>query len=495
MSIARRSITSVTWNIFANTIYLVLALARSILLARWLPVEVFGVYVGARAFVGLTATVPNLGMGGAFLHRAPEVEDERVAADVHFTLKLIFTAVWTTILLGYVWLFPTRLSMLALAVIVGATAVSHLTQTPNLILSRRVVHRRLALIRVINGALSFMMAIFLAGSYLQTRQTSLALWALLSAHIITVMVSIFMFYVWKPVWRPRLRWDKEIARYFVTFGGKNFLGVILLQLIDRLDDLWTKYNIGDVGLGFYSRAYTFATYPRELVARPIDQVIGGTYAALKEDRLALSKAFFRTNAFLVRSSFYFGGLLFWIAPEFIHLVLTDKWMPMLTVFRLMLAFMLLDPLKTTVSRLMVSMGDAARPISARILQLVILVLGLYTFGPVLGIEGVAVAVNTMLLVGVVTLFHQAQDYVDFSVRKLFLVPAVALISAALATGFADFGFSMPVGWASLIVKTGVFTAVYGVLLLLFERKETLQLFQLRRYLRSEFVREQVDGES
>ena len=267
----------------------------------------------------------------------------------------------------------------------------------------------------------------------------------------------------------------------MTFGGKNFISSILLQILDRLDDLWTKIQIGDTGLGFYSRAYTFATYPRELIARPINQVTSGTYAALKDDRQMLSKAFFRTNAFLIRTGFYFGGLLFWIAPEFIHLVLTDKWLPMLAVFRLMLVFTLLDPLKTAVSRLMVSMGAAARPIPARIAQLFILILGLITLGPAWGIEGVAVAVNVMLLAGIAILFHQARDYVDFSLREMFLAPSLALVGALLVAGFI--AANLPQNeWLALAVKGGGYTAVYAIILLSLERQETMRLFQLRHYL-------------
>lgn len=484
MTLMRRSIVSTFWSSGANLLYLLMSLARSILLARLLPVEVFGVYVAVRAIVGITAIIPNWGMGGAFIHRATEVEDEQIAASVHFTLKLIFTAVWVIALTAYVWLFSTQLNTTALIVIISTVAVSHLIQTPTLILTRRVVHRRLAIGKAINGMIGFIVSLVFAQIYLKSGQINMALWALLSIHIITVLVNGFMLYVWKPVWKPKLRWDKNIVRYFITFGGKNFWGIILLQFIDRVDDLWVKANIGDAGLGFYSRAYTFATYPRELVARPINQVIGGTYAGMKSDRVALSKVFFQANSFLIRSGFYLGGLLFWIAPEFIHLILTDKWMPMLAVFRLMLLFTLIDPLKMTASRLMVSMGDAARPIPARLLQLLILIIGLYLFGPIWGIEGVAVAVNSMLLIGVAILFCQIRTYVDFSLRELFLVPLASLASAAIVTGLVD-SMITDIDWVSLIIKTAVFTTIYGIILILFEREETLRLFQLRRYLRTD----------
>lgn len=487
MNLANRSVRSVAWATIANALYLGMSLVRSVLLARWLPIEIFGIYAAARAFVEITKVIPDLGMDGAFLHRAPEVEDEEKAAAMHFTLKVVLTTSWIVCLAAYLFLFPSQFDALALTIILGTVVTSHFTQTASLLLARRIVYRRLSLLQVTNGAITLIVGLVLGWSYNQTGRSDLALWALLSSHVITAVLNVFFLYLWKPVWRPRLTWDSHIVRYFIGFGGRNFVGILLLQIIDRIDDLWTKFYIGDVGLGLYSRAYTFATYPRELVARPVAQVSTGTYAALKHDRQRLSQAFFRTNAFLVRAGFLTGGVLFLIAPEFIHLVLTDKWMPMLNVFRLMLLFTLLDPLKTSVTQVMVSMGYAERSIPARVVQLLVLITGLYIFGSSGGIEGVAIAVNVMLLVGMVMLFWQAKEYVDFSIRKLFLVPLLSLAIAIAGGWVLSTVYLLDLlNWISLGTKTAVFMIIYFVLLFLLERNETLQLLAIRRYLLAEF---------
>ena len=89
--LARRSTVAVAWNMASGMSGMAVLFARSIILARLLPVETFGVYAGASALVVLTSVFATFGMGGAFLHRALETEDEERAATVHFTLKLLFT--------------------------------------------------------------------------------------------------------------------------------------------------------------------------------------------------------------------------------------------------------------------------------------------------------------------------------------------------------------------------------------------------------------------
>jgi O-antigen/teichoic acid export membrane protein len=476
MSLARRSLTSITWSSVANLAQLILLFIRSVLLSRWLPVEIFGIYAAAYAFIAITRIIPNFGMDGAFLHRAKQVQDEQQAAAVHFTLKTVLTIVWTVAMLIFAFLIPDTETTVALYVLIGTTAASHLMQTPFLILARRVVYRRIAIMHIVDAILTLSISLFLAQLGLWMDSPSLFLWALLCSHVITVILNILFFYVWRPVWRPQFAWNKASVRYFMSFGGRNMLSTLLVQLLDRIDDLWIATYMSNEALGFYSRAYRFASYPREIVARPITQVMQGTYAELKDRRQQLSQAFFRSNAILVRTGFFAAGLMILVAPEFIILLLTDKWLPMLGVFRLMLVFILLDPLKMTVVHLMVAMGDAARPIPIRLLQLAILLIGLFVLGPLYGIEGVVISVNIMLVVGTFLFFRQARDYVDFSPFKLFAFPTIAVIIGVIAGWAVLYVPGLPDSeWWTAAAKIAVFVPLYASVLVLFERNETLAL--------------------
>lgn len=471
MNLAQRSLVSTTWNVFSNTTKVGVLFVRSIMLARILPVETFGVYSLAGSIVILSSVVTGFGMGGAFLHRATETENEAEAAAAHFTLKSLFTAVWAVVLITGSIVLSSGETQRALLVLTGTTAGIELAQTPQLILTRRVVHRRLALLQLLNALLTTLVALVLASQ-------GITLWALLSTDLVTLILTLFFLYLWRPVWRPHLAWNRPIIHYFLRFGSRNFLAGILLRALDRIDDLWTGLFLGKTPLGYYSRAYTFATYPRRVLAAPINQVAGGTYAELKTDRARLSKAFFRANAFLVRTGFFFAGLLSLVAPEFIHLALGAKWLPMLAAFRLMLVYTLLDPIKITVAHVFVAVGRPERIVRARLIQLGVLVAGLFLLGPKMEIVGVALAVDFMLVVGVGILLWQVRDHVDFSVQKLFGVPSIALI-AALFLGRASIELPGVAGvyWRTGLVKAIVFSVAFLVIGFVFERSLILKMLQ------------------
>lgn len=469
MSLTERSLTSITWNSAANLIRITVLLLRSVLLARLLPVETFGVYSYAASIVSITAIFAGFGMSGAFLHRAPEVEDEDQAASTHFTLTLLFTLVWALIATVGTLLFAKDAVRVALLVLIVTTGGAQLVQTPSLILVRRVVHRRIVVIQTVNVIIIAIIAVGLAWR-------GVTLWALLSTNVASLILGTLGWYGWRPVWRPRLSWDVPAVRYFLRFGIRNFTANVLSALLDRFDDLWTGVFLGNTALGFYSRSYTFATYPSTILARPVNNVTVGTYAELKGDRRRLSQAFFRINALLVRTGFFLAGWLALVSPEFITIVLGSKWTPMVTTFRLMLLFTLLEPIKLTVANLFVAVGQPERIVQARVVQLIVMLLGLWGLGLPFGIAGVALAVDIMLLVGIIFLLWRAYDFVDFSWKQLFIVPGLALL-LGLGLGRAVLLLPGVLGsdWRTGIVKSVIFLLTYSVVLFLGERN---QLFRM-----------------
>lgn len=477
MSLARRSVSSTAWNISANFGKVAILFVRSVLLARLLPVETFGIYALAGSIVTLSVLLPRFGMGEAFLHRAPETNDEGDAAAVHFTLKLIFTLAWAALLVVGTLVFTTGETRTAMLLLIGTGVGMELTQTPRLILVRRVVHRRLALLQLINALLTTIVALGLAWQ-------GATLWALLATDVVTLLLTVVLLYIWRPVWKPRLAWVSSTIRYFLHFGGRSFPAGALLMLLDRLDDLWTGVFLGEVALGYYSKAYRFATYPRFILAAPVNMVAGGTYAELKDDRRRLSQAFFRVNALLLRSGFLLAGLMALVAPEFIRLLLGAKWLPMLDAFRLMLVYTLLDPIKITVASVITTSGMPEKVVRARFIQLLILIAGLVTLGTRFGIVGVAVAVDAMLVVGILLLLREARRFVDFSWFRLFAVPALALLVGLFAAWLAlNLVGVLQSDWISAIIKVAVFSVLYTLTLFALERDNVTMLLDILKRLR------------
>ena len=262
-----------------------------------------------------------------------------------------------------------------------------------------------------------------------------------------------------------------------VFGARNLVNNFLDGALDNSDNLWTSYYLGDLLLGYYSRAFRFAIYPRIFLTTPINSVALGMFAELKSDRLRLSKAFFRTSVFLTRAGFLLAGLLSVIAPHFIVIFLGEKWLPMLNAFRLMLVFSLLDPLRVTISNVLLAVGKPEKVGQVRLVQLIILGAGLFILGFRYQIAGVALSMDLMLVVGVLMYLWFVREYVDFSLARLFIPPVVGLLAGIglnqLLISFLDFSHS---DWLAAILKLLAFSSTYILILVVLEWNVLYQSF-------------------
>ena len=156
-------------------------------------------------------------------------------------------------------------------------------------------------------------------------------------------------------------------------------------------------------------------------------------------------------------------------------------MPMLNAFRLMLVFTLLDPMKVTIANLYVAVGRPELVVKVRIIQVIVLVGGLFFLGNRWDITGVALAVDLMLVVGIAILLQQAKKFVDYKIVKLFLVPSLALVTAlVVALGSSHlFDFS-DLSWNTAVAKTIAFLTVYIGILLVGERQQMVQTISFLR---------------
>lgn len=450
---------------------------RSILLARLIAPEIFGTYAYATSIVLFTSSLPLFGMSSALLHRAPESEGE-AALRTHFTLLLIFNIVWAFVIAIVGSLFFDPKHTWILWIILATQFADNLVQTSRTYLVRRVLFRRIALIDLTSTLISTAAALILAWA-------GYGLWGLISTDIAAAAVVLFGYFVIRPPWKPRFGWSINVVRYLFNFGRRSFLATLIGQSLDYIDNLWTGHFLGDNALGYYSRAFTFAIYPRKVLSTPLNSVASGTYAELKSDPKRLSQAFFRVNALLIRMNFLFSGILVLIAPEFIRLVIGVKWLPMLPAFRVMLLFIMLDPIKFTIASLFSAVGKPEKVFLSRIVQFVVMGISLFIFGNLWGITGVAVAVNLMLITGIILLLKQARSYVQFSLRRLFTVPTFAFVVSII---LARAAIEIPGVRSSLLligaIKGSVFAIVYLAIIAILEKNQLPILLDMLKHLRN-----------
>ncbi len=464
--IAGKVVRGSAYSIAASAITLTLGFIRSVLLARLLLPEHFGVVALAMVFLNLAGQLRAFGMDKALIHRS---KADQGALATYFTLRMATLTTSLIVMLATIpllALFYQNMPSLAavMAALVGVEALKGLNSVQETLLNKGLEFRAIALTNVVASVTMTVVAPWMAWS-------GFGVWALVGERASGMMARWVMVWLVFRRWWPRFGWNGEVARWFWRYGRAVWGATSLAFLLDRFDDFWTGTFLGKTPLGYYSRAYDFARYPRRVIATPLVSVFMPTFARLQDDRLRLSKAFFRMMSLMVRTGFLLALLLILTAPEFIRLLLGNKWLPMTLTFQLMIVYVSVDPMMAGMHQLLLAVGRPMVITKVRVWQMLFFVPAVIGLGTWKGIVGVAIAADLMVLLGAVLLSRKIRDVVDFSWRILLFWPLVGVTAGTAVVLAASTVWRGRPAATVFFAKFVTVLVVYSLLIVIAEREQ------------------------
>ena len=127
------------------------------------------------------------------------------------------------------------------------------------------------------------------------------------------------------------------------------------------------------------------------------------------------------------------------------------------------------------------MGHPQQNTQVRIIQAVVFLPLVMVLSRLMGINGVALAADIMLVIGVAVFFRKVSSFVDFSLRRLLLVPTLALVLGMTAAVATLWWSSLANPWIGLVLKLSVMSIVYLAVSLALEKQEYSQALELLRH--------------
>jgi len=453
------------YNLITNAITMVLGFTRSVLLMRLLDPEFFGIIALSLFFTTLLTPFSVFGIDNVLIQKK---DPENQSFSTHFVLRLILGVL--IILLG-ILLSPLLLQIYADQKIIvyiflfllffKLLEASYSTQ--NIVMRRELKFGPLAVLNLLSS--TAMTIIAPAMAFLGA-----GIWSLVAEQIIGPIIRWIGFWLVLHPWRLSLEFNTQHAKSLLRHGSAYLSSNQLGILLDRFDDFWVGTSLGSIALGYYSRAYSLAQYPQRIIAIPIVSVFFPTYAAVQYNKTELSKAFFRSSSFLIRTGFLFALVLLVTAPELTLILFTATWLPIVPIFRLMIFYILLDPIYQNMSYLISGVGHPVILTRTRLVQTVLFIISVIIFAYFWGVKGVAVAANLMMLVGTVILFIKINRFVSFSISHMLRWPIVALLVASFAGLIVNnYGETQNI-WIDLFLKGATVSIVYLLSLYITERK-------------------------
>ncbi len=466
--IAEKTVRGSLYSGSAAIITFVLGFVRMVLMARLLLPEHFGTVTLAFFFVNIISVVFSFGLSSVFIHCQ---DGSEALKRTYFSIQTALNGINAIILLAIApilqQLYP---DVMHLREVLTALTIVFLVMGFNAIQTTQI-RKQLAFSSLAKMDIVSSVTMTIAGPV--AAWMGWGVWALVAERASNAIMCFIL--AWGPYqcWRPHFGWNRQTGELFWRLGKPSWIKTNLNHLLDRFDDFWIGSTLGQTPLGYYDRAYNFARAPRRVFAFPLLTVFEPVFARLQHDRKKLSEAFFRSAYLLIRMVFFGAGLFALVMPEFIHLVIGVKWLPMLWTFRLLLAYAAFDSFLKLIHALFTAVGKPVLLRNATLVQTVFFLPAVILGAHLAGIQGVAATADCMLLIGIWWQYRPLTKIINLSVLRLLGWPILALV-AALATGITIESVINASLWQLAFLKVAMFITIFLGILLPIEGKDYLR---------------------
>jgi O-antigen/teichoic acid export membrane protein len=427
LPLGNRVRSAASWAAASMLLGQTVALGRSVITARLLAPDDFGLFsMAATALVAL-GSLTTIGLDQAIIaHGFDREEKLRTQLDATWTAELIRKLCVTLLLMAMIYpatSFYARAELIPILAVVGLTPLIQGLQNIGLVIPRKQVefvslfkHELAASVAaaVVTVALAFIMR---------------NVWALVGGHLAGVVAGTLLSYFYHP-YRPRLAFDGEVFRRTLRFGKYATTIGIAAYVTTMVDNVLVGKLFGAGVLGVYAVAYNLASMPAGMIMGIAGKVSFPAYAELAAHGLERVGAAFNRSLAVSSALLTLATVpLFLLAPEIVYVLYGEKWVAAGVALRILSLVGLTRGLVVIISGLHMGVNKPRQVALGKILEAVLFLLLLYPLTSRYGAVGAAWA-------GVVTYLFALLNRL-LSVRRL--IPGafgmtLLNISASLASG-------------------------------------------------------------
>jgi len=321
----------------------------SIVLARLLAPEYFGLLAMATVVTGFLRAFRMLGFGSAIVQRK-EVTGELLSTLFWVQLAVCILVALLTLGIAPVagWLYQDGRVPPIIAVLSLNLIFSGFTMVPSAILNRQMAFNKLA-VREIGGVL------INGGTAVTLAVLGYGVWALVWGTLAGSMARAVLLNVVCP-FRPRFVFDHRGFKESMSFG-LNLTGASFFEYFTKKSDSFLiGLFLGATPLGFYSLAYRLMMLPNEAIGGVVSRVLFPAFSRMQGDSERLTRAFLRACGAIAFMAFPMMAGLALLAQPFVELVLGGKWLPAVPLLWILAPMGALHALWAPTKQLLIAKG-------------------------------------------------------------------------------------------------------------------------------------------
>lgn len=292
----------------------------SIVLARLLLPQDYGLLAMAAVFVGFLGVFMTMGFGTAVIQRR-EVSDALLSSLYYVVLAVAAVLTVATLVAAPLcaWIYHDPRVMPVMAVLGASFLLSAPGVIPSALLNRQMRFGRLAVVELISVVIGGVASLTLA--FAGFGVWALVIWLLASTAVSSVLYQAVC------GWRPRLTFNWAEVRSVWNFGA-NVTGFSMFSYFaSNADKFIIGVFFGAGPLGYYSLAYNILLKPSEAVTTVLLRVLFPILSRTQDDDARFKALYLRACGAIAFVTFPMMLGLTAVAHPFVQVVLGEKWLP------------------------------------------------------------------------------------------------------------------------------------------------------------------------
>lgn len=332
-SIKHRAVKGVMWSAIERFSVQGIQFVLTIIIARLVLPSDYGLIAMLNIFLAIAQVFVDSGFSNALIQKKDRTDTDfstvfyfNIFISVVFYLLLYFSAPYIASFYKEPDLSPVTRWIGLNIVIAGFSIVQRAKLTINVDFKRQAKASLTAVL--ISGGMGILLA-----------YKDWGVWALVIQSLSNSLLNTLLLWIFAK-WTPKWGFSKESFNTLFSFGSKLLLSGLLHTIYINLYSLVIGRQYSSMEVGFYNRAYQFASFPSINIVGIISRVIFPIQCEMQDDDERLKISFIK---YLRMSCFVIFPLMIIVAvlsKPLILLLLTEKWLPAANLlFILCLAYM------------------------------------------------------------------------------------------------------------------------------------------------------------
>lgn len=300
----------------------------NIILARILTPKDFGLLAIINIFIIIAQTFIDSGFSNALIQKKDRNQIDystvfffNLAISIGLYLILFISAPYISLFFDNPQLtLLTRI--VGLNLFIGALVSVHRTR-----LTILLKFKSQSLITLSSSIIAAVVSIYFA-------YKGIGVWALVLLSLINISLQTILFYIITK-WHPSLVFSSAAFKKLFSYSSKLLGASLIHQLYRNIYTIVIGKFFSPTELGYFNRADTLAMYPAQTIGQVISRVAFPIFSRIQDDNNRLGNAY---SKYIIFSSLIIFPIMIGIivlAKPLTLLILTDKWLPMVPLLRIL----------------------------------------------------------------------------------------------------------------------------------------------------------------